>query len=80
MSGVHFMGAGHIIQDHLDWISKDEIVLKNFPKLSKIFDKLGDILFLVIQDLNYDISGDRLIKFNTLFEEEAIKKLKECLK
>lgn len=76
---AHFGNTAYIIQDHLDWVSKDENVLKDFPKLSKIFDVLGDVLFLIIQDLNDNISGNQLIKFNSLFEEESIKKLKECL-
>lgn len=79
MSGGHFGSAAFNIQDSLDHVSKDEYILKDYLKLSKLFDVLGDVLYGIIHDLDYSISGDSLIKDRKEFQEIAIKKIKEIV-
>ncbi len=79
MSGGHFGSAAFKVQDSLDHVSKDEYILKDYPRLSKLFDVLGDIFYFIINDLDYDISGDHLIKNKKEFQEKAIKKIKETI-
>ena len=79
MSGGYFGVAAFHVQNSLDHVSKDEYILKDYPKLSKLFDVLGDVLCFIIDDLDHSISGDYFIENKKEFQEKAIKKIKEVI-
>lgn len=84
MSGGNWGSAGFLIQENLEQVAdfdEDEgYIKKNFPELSKIFIELGEKLFSIIHDLDYDISGDAKIHDKKFFEVCALRILKEIFK
>ena len=61
MSGGHFNYAGFRIQQGLQTIANDDDVKDRWQRISAILFRLGDILYDLEHDLDWDLSGDHLI-------------------
>ena len=80
MSGGHWNYNGLRIQEMLEDMGRDGAVKSRFPRLSKIFERLGKTLYEIEHELDYDLSGDRKIEDDTTFEVKAIQELKDIFK
>ncbi|KKN59481.1 hypothetical protein LCGC14_0541930 [marine sediment metagenome] len=79
MSGGHWGFSANVICDGLEQVSEERYIITGFPELSKIFDLLAPILYDIIHDLDYDISGDCFIMDKVKFQKEAVEKLRKVL-
>ena len=76
MSGGHWDYAGHRIQEYLQEIGRDRQIRERFPSISHILVRLGETLYRLEHDLDWDLSGDSITKDDGAWEIEAIKELK----
>jgi len=79
MSGGHWDHRQYGMTSFLQDAADDETVIERFPKLAKLLGELGDALGKVAHDLDWDLSGDTLIKDDVAFEQAALDSLRMVL-
>lgn len=72
MSGGHFQYSGFKIQEALDAIAEDAEVMKRFPSLVVLLSRLGETLYAMEHDLDWDLSSDSHIEDDVKYEEKVI--------
>lgn len=72
VSGGHWDYEESRIPDVLNRVADDVRIRERFPKLALELERLGAILYDVIHDLDYDLSGDASIKDDVAFERAAL--------
>lgn len=80
MSGGHWDYAGAKIKYPLQDIAEDDKVLDRFPLLAKILYQLGDIIYDIEHDIDWDFCDDHYIKDDGKWEEDMIKQLEGIVK
>lgn len=80
MSGGHWDYLGAKIKYTLQEVAEDDNVQDRFPLLSKILYQLGDIIYDIEQNLDWDICSDHKIKDDKGWEEEMVKQLEGIIK
>lgn len=78
MSGGHWDYQGFKLKDILEQIGNDPQVKERFPKLAGILPKLGDILYEMEHDLDWDLSHDQYIENDKAFESKIIASLRDA--
>ena len=79
MSGGHWDYSGFRIQMALEDIAEDEEVKKRFPNLAKALDLLGDALYDMEHELDYDLSSDSHIEDDEKWEKDMLLRLEYTL-
>ena len=77
MSGGHWDYNHHQIRECLEAVADDKDIRKDFPKLAKTFKNLSVVLYDIVHDLDWHLSGDTTIHNPEEFAFEATKKLVE---
>ena len=68
MSGGYWGYVAWRIKDSLQEISEDEIALKRWPTISKIFENLAEIIYHSVHEMELDLSGDSHIPDDKEFD------------
>lgn len=77
MSGGHFNYSGGTIQLLLDAIAEDESVRGRWPQLASRLSELGQVLYDIEHDIDWDFSSDSAIKISDQeFEALALRRLR----
>ncbi len=79
MSGGNWESDPFLIQQGLDNIGEDEYTKEYFPKLAKVLVELANTLHKILHALDYDVSGDQLIRDKKAYQEYAIKLLSKAI-
>ena len=79
MSGGHWNYSGYRIQDELRIIAEDEQAGSRWPRLMAAFRYLGDALYNLEREMDYDLSSDSHIDDDRVFEEQALWQLGACV-
>ncbi len=80
MSGGYFDGDEYKIKATCEDIARENEFKKDLPKFAKLLNSIGDILYSIIKDYDYHISGDTYIKDLKSFEKKSIERIKSILK
>lgn len=75
MSGGHWDYRGCQIREILQEMAMDHHVATRFPALAKRLDALGEALFRIEHELDWDLSGDTEIRDDRSFEHRALSSL-----
>ena len=75
MSGGHWNYVQYKIGDELRNIGGSGDVILRFPKLAQIYRDFGSLLESNIKELDWDLSGDTIIKDDLEFEKKFIEDL-----
>lgn len=75
MSGGHFNYSGDRVRDLLHEIADDSEVKERFPHLSRTFKRLGDSLYDLEHDLDWDLSKDHMIQHDRQWETYQLLRL-----
>jgi len=65
------------VRDMLQGIGGDEEVMRRWPLLSKLLDMLGDALYEIEHEMDWDVSSDSHIEDDAGFEARAVWSLLE---
>jgi len=76
MSGGRFDYCGFRIQDGMSSIAGDEEVIRRFSFLSTLLNKLGQIMYDMEHDIDWDLSGDHPIVNDLEFQDKILKQIK----
>jgi hypothetical protein len=76
MSGGHWDYSQYKVRDTLESVSYDTEIAKRFPRLSSVMKELSTTLYDIINDLDWDLSGDTIINNDTEFENNALNSIK----
>lgn len=79
MSGGKWDYKQEELKEILERVAYDMRGMKITPRLSVVMDSLAEKLEEVIHDLDWHLCGDTHIDDFEKFEEDAIKKIKECI-
>ena len=79
MSGGQWDYCGSKIKHALQEVAEEDIVLNRFPVLAKVLYSLGDILYDIEHDLDWDICDDSYIEDDRKWEEEMLKQLEKVI-
>ncbi len=80
MSGGHWDYSGSRLQDTLNTIAEDGAVQKRFPHLARTLRSIGDTLYQVEHDIDWDLSHDTPIHNDKVFETMALLQLMKDIK
>ena len=72
MSGGHFHYSGSIIRDRLEEIAYDADVVRRWPRLGKRLTELGEALYSIEHDIDWDFCSDAAIEDDAAFEATAL--------
>ena len=72
MSGGHWNYSGFRIQDELHTIAEDPDVQERFPALSTLLLALGDAIYKIEKEIDWDLSSDSHIPDDPAFEAQAL--------
>lgn len=79
MSGGHWDYVGTRIRTGLEDIANDPETQARWPLLGAALERLGDALYKVEHDLDWDLSGDTPIPDDPAHEEAALALLRKAL-
>lgn len=80
MSGGYFSGDEYKIKLYCDDISREHEIKKDLPEFTNLLSSIGNVLYEIITEYDYHISGDAIIENIKSFEKESIEKLNSILK
>ncbi len=75
MSGSRFHYTQHQLTQILRDIVDDSEAQRRWPNLTKELTRLEPVLYKIIKDMDWDLSGDTQITDDKKFEKESILKL-----
>jgi len=75
MSGGRWDYVGSRIRTGLEEIAQSEEVKERWPRLAEALDRLGQVLYMVEHDMDWDLSADSYIDDDPAFEKAALGKL-----
>jgi len=75
MSGGHWEYVGYRIQEDLFSISTDEIVEQRWPIIARMVNVLGEWVYDVEHDMDFDLCSDAEIPDDTAFDQQKAGKL-----
>lgn len=79
MSGGHWDCFGFKLEYGFEAIAEDETVKKRWPSIGELARSIGSELAKIEHDMDWDISGDSLIKDDAKWERERIGALLEVV-
>jgi hypothetical protein len=80
MSGGHWDYSHHQIRECLEAVADDKTIREDFPTIARAFKELSAVMYEIVHDLDWHLSGDTTIHDPKKFEKEAVNKIMEaCL-
>lgn len=80
MSGGHWDYQGFPLKSFLETIASDPEVKERFPALSALMERLGQTLYDMEHDLDWDFSGDDGIPNDKIFQILLFERIEADLK
>lgn len=72
MSGGHWNYVGQRIRTELQEVARDSDVLGRWPILARVLEHFSEQLYRLEREMDLDLSGDKTITHDRLFECEAV--------
>jgi hypothetical protein len=80
MSGGHWEYNQHNVRELCDEVARDKYAQQVSQRITKLVGNVGEVLYDIIHDLDWHISGDATIHDPKDFERVYLYRLKDALK